>query len=304
MPSLPRKLLYFAKDGNDVLPPAAVRQRWGFTPAGVNFYYGLNAAAAEHLRQHGTALRENHRRFLDLVRQALREEGREAFLVNLGVWPFEPGMPYEWVRDHPELVRQLAAELGRFQSELKAASKRLEVVVRYASEMNDPMKPGQPWGRPHGAWDPAHAAPFRETFRLVRGIFREAASEVRFAFSPALRADHTGVRYDMIADFWPGKEWVDVVSGTWYVGQAAHLEPAAGVLERYVRQWQPEERPFGLDEVGGIHGEEGNDAALQEMFGVLAGMKARLGLDLEYATLFLHGKWAKDATLRFLAQPD
>src|SRR5688572_13095143 len=69
-PARIKTLLYFAKDGADVLPPDAAQKRWGFTPEGVNFYYGLNAGGLEHFRRTGSAMRENHRRFFELVKQA------------------------------------------------------------------------------------------------------------------------------------------------------------------------------------------------------------------------------------------
>ena len=293
-----KKLLYFAKDGADVLPPEAAQKRWGFTPAGVNFYYGLNAGGLEHFRRTGSALRENHRRFFDLVKQALAT--RECFLVNLGLWPFEPGDPYAFVAQHPELVRRLAEELGALQTATGAGGKRLEIVIRYASEMNDPMKPGQPWGRPHGAWDAAHARPFRDTFRQVRQIFRRAAPEVRFTFSPALRSDISGPRYEMIGDFWPGKDWVDGISCTWYAGRQEHVKGAAAALERYLSDMSDPHLPFGLDEIGGIDGERDNDRVLAAMLRALDDMGGRPAFD--YATLFLHGKWAVDATLGFLTR--
>src|SRR5688500_8950534 len=124
-PARIKKLLYFAKDGADVLPPDAAQKRWGFTPEGVNFYYGLNAGGLEHFRRTGSAMRENHRRFFELVKQALAT--RDSFLVNLGLWPFEPGAPYEFVTEHPGLVRRLAEELGALQTAAAATGKRLEI---------------------------------------------------------------------------------------------------------------------------------------------------------------------------------
>lgn len=297
-----RRLLYFAKDGNDVREPAAFRKQYGFDPDGVNFYYGLNAAGAEHHRRHGAALRENHRTFFEMVKRALLLGERKEFLVNLGLWPFEPGDPYGWVADHLPLVQRLAEELHGYQTEAEQRGKRLEIVVRYASEMNDPMKAGQPWGRPFGAWDPMHARPYRETLAQVRAVFRAAAPAVRFTFSPALRADITGARYAMIRDFWPGKEAVDAISCTWYAGQAAHVEGAVAVLQRYLDEFGTLGLPFGVDEVGGINGQAGNDEVLAKMFQALNQLAMRRPpQEVDYVTLFLQSKWAVDATLRFLS---
>jgi hypothetical protein len=310
-----KNLLYFAKDGNDVLPPAKVLEKYEIEPAGVNFYYGLNADALAQMQANGTALRENHLAFFKMLRESLLliemerkvESERKTFLLNLGLWPFEPGMPYQFVEEHPELVVKVAEDL-QAQRMLFAAetNKQLDIVVRYASEMNDPMKPGQPWGRPFGFWDPAHARPFRDTFQNVRRIFRKVAPEVRFAFSPAIRSDITGDRYDLISDFWPGDEGVDLISCTWYAGQAAHVTGAAAALERYFKEMQRYGRPFALDEMGGIDGMTGNDAVLEQMFKALVQIGERIpaAASLEYATMFLHGKWGTDATLKFLREVD
>jgi hypothetical protein len=296
-----KRILYFAKDGERVLSPAGFRHRYGLEPHGVNFYYGANGAAVRHLKERGTALSPYHRAFFDMVQATLIEGGGRDLMVNLGLWPYEPGDPYGFVDRNPELVGRLAEELNGYQERAHSRGKRLEIVVRYASEMNDPFKPAQPWGRPLLKYEPRFARPFRESFPRVREIFRARAPGVRFAFSPAIRADITGERYEMIAGFWPGDAHVDIVSCTWYVGQAAHLPTALRALERYVGDWAGRRLPFGIDELGGIDGERGNDPVLERMFAGLAGVKAHGGaLQLEYATTFLHGKWAADATLAFL----
>ena len=101
---------------------------------------------------------------------------------------------------------------------------------------------------------------------------------------------------------WPGDEWIDVVSCTWYVGEAAHVESAAAVLSRYVREFASKGKRFGIDELGGADGRAGNDSVLQRMFAALGEMRVgdrRVAWD--YGTLFLHGgRWNADATLSFL----
>jgi hypothetical protein len=298
----PARLLYFAKDGSDVLPPHRFRERYGLEPDGVNFYYGLNPAAGDRFKKGGPTLSDQHRRFFDMLVRAALASPRPGFTLNLGLWPFEAADPYGTVERNLPVVRKLAEELRACQDSARHHGKRLEVVVRYASEMNDPHKPSQPWGRPHQPWNAAFAAPYRRTLPLVRGIFREAAPAIRFAFSPALRADITGQRYEMIREFWPGDEWIDIVSCTWYVGQAAHVETAAAVLSRYVREFAPKGKPFGIDELGGADGPRGNDAVLQRMFTALSDMRVgERAVRWDYATLFLHGgRWNADATLAFL----
>jgi hypothetical protein len=299
-PAKVRRLLYFAKRGNGVLPPSAFREAYGLEPNGMNFYYGLNAAARRHLRETGAALQPSHRAFFDMVQEWLFTGPKEA-MVDLGLWPYEPADPYGFVAANEDLIRAVARELHAYQERAEQHGARLRIVVRYASEMNDPAKPGQPWGRPRAKYEPSLAEPFRRTFRLVRETFREHAPAVRFAFSPAIRADIAGERYAMIADFWPGEGLADVVSCTWYVGRAAHLQAAIEALERHFSDRAAEGLPFGIDEMGGIDGAKGNDAVLEAMFAALDALKQPA--ELEYASIFLHGKWGTDASLSFLRRP-
>jgi hypothetical protein len=295
-PATVERLLYFTKDGNDVLHPEEFRKRYGFEPDGVNFYYGLNAAGVAHLKQHGTAMRENHRTFFRMAVDVAARRRHKRFLVNLGLWPFEPPDPYGFVAGHPELVQRVAEELRGYQDDAQRRGGRLDLVVRYASEMNDPATPGQPWGRPPVRWEPALAEPYKRTLAHVRAIFARHAPAVRFTFSPALRADHTGERYDMIREFWPGERLVDLVSCTWYIGRSEHLRGAVENLERYLAWAKPFGKSFALDEIGGIDGETGSDWMLEQMFKALQ----ERSVQAEYATLFLMSKWGRDATLAFL----
>lgn len=295
---LPR-LQYFARDSRGrTLTFSEVTRQYGIPFRGVNAYFGVNREAGRRLESTGAALSAVHRAVLDdaLRRLLSGEEGEVG--INLGLWPFEREDPYGAVRAHAAVITALARELHAYQERARGREKRLEITVRYASEMNDAAKPGQPWGR-NKPVDPEQQEAFRATFREVRTLFREAAPAVRFAFSPALRSDNTGARYAMIADYWPGDDVVDVVSATWYVGRREHFAPAAELLRTYFTERKEKGRPFGLDEMGGIEGDHGNDAMVERMLSTLLDLEPE-GITLDYLSLFLAGKWAADARLDFL----
>lgn len=301
-PQLPEnvsKALYFRNDASGrTWSQSAFVDRYGFEPDGVNGYYGVNNAAVAHWQMKGEALRSHHRVVLDDLLAALLASRRPEKTLNLGLWPFQPPEPYGFVENHLSLIETLAVELAAYQQRARDKGKKLDVVVRYASEMSDPAKPGQPWGRGKLP-DPEQAEAYRETFALVRRRFHANAPEVRFAFSPAIRADIRDARYDLIADYWPGDDLVDVVSCTWYVGREGDFPGAVSTLQRYIAQWKDRGKAFGIDEIGGINEDAGNDAMLQRMFGVLAGLRTE-GVRFDYVTLFLASKWRTDAQLKFL----
>jgi len=293
-------LLYFRNDDRGrTWTQAEFIARYGFEPDGVNAYYGVNNTAVAHWQMKGEALRSHHRALIDDLLAAALASDRPARTLNLGLWPFQPPEPYGFVENHLSLVETLAVELADYQKRAAEKGKRLDVVVRYASEMNDPATPGQPWGRGKLP-DAVQCEAFRRTFAQVRERFRAKAPAVRFAFSPAIRADIRDERYTDIATYWPGGELVDVVSCTWYVGREADFEPAVRSMRTYFLERKGGRVAFGIDEIGGINEAGGNDAMLQRMFEPLAAL-ASDGIRFDYTTLFLGSRWGKDATLTFLA---
>jgi hypothetical protein len=293
-------LLYFRSgERGGTQTVAQFQQSYGFEPGGVNAYYGLNNSAVAQWQMTGTALREQHRGLFDDMLATLLASPRLGKTIDLGLWPFQTPEPFGFVRNHLSLVNTLAAELNDYQTRARTRGKHLDVVVRFASEMNDPAKTGMPWGR-NKPVDPEQQAAYRETFALVRAVFREKAPWVRFAFAPAVRADIRGDRLAMIADYWPGDGLADVVSCTWYVGRETDFDRAVENLRAYVAAWKPKGLPFALNEIGGINEDQGNDAMLQRMLGVIGDLDVKF----DYATLFLGSKWGKDATLQFLRAPE
>ncbi|MGV3721806.1 MAG: hypothetical protein ACO1SX_12915 [Actinomycetota bacterium] len=299
-PALPNRLLYFRNDDRGrTWTEAEFTQQYGFQPDGVNAYYGINNTAVAHWQMKGEALRSHHRALVDDLLAALLASERGVRTLNLGLWPFQAPEPFSFVENHLSLVETLAVELDAYQKRAAEKDKRLDVVVRYASEMNDPAKPGQPWGRGKLP-DAEQREAYRRTFAMVRERFRLKAPEVRFAFSPAIRSDIRDHRYADVATYWPGDGLVDVVSCTWYVGRETDFERAVASVRSYFLDRKERQVAFGIDEIGGINEDVGNDAMLQRMFGALAGLASE-GIRFDYATLFLGSKWGKDATLEFLA---
>jgi len=295
-------LLYFRPGERGGTQTFSEFQRtYGFEPGGVNAYYGLNNSAVAQWQMTGAALREQHRALLDDVLAALAASPRLGKTVDFGLWPYQPPEPFGFVRNHLTLVGTLASELHEYQHRARALGKHLDVVVRFASEMNDPAKTGMPWGRSKPV-DPEQQSAYRETFQLVRSVFQERAPRVRFAFAPTVRADIRGDRLKMIDDYWPGDGLVDVISCTWYVGREADFARASENLRAYVTAWKPKGVPFALNEIGGINEDQGNDAMLQRMLAALSDLRES-GISFDYATLFLGSKWGKDAMLQFLRPP-
>ncbi|MFN3650907.1 MAG: hypothetical protein ACK47B_15130 [Armatimonadota bacterium] len=286
-----RRLLLFRKDGAEVLPQEAARARYGFEPEGTNFYYGVNEDAAGYFARHGRALRPHHQRFFDALLASLRASEQPGKTLNLALLPYQLPDPYRRVERNLDLLHGLAAELEAYQQLARAAGKRLEIVIRYASEFNDSPTPSQVWGR--------RPDDYRRTFPMVREVFRFRAPEVRFAFSPAIRSDIRGDRYAMIRDYWPGDHYVDVVSCTWFVGRDRDFDGAVDSLRRYFREFRRPALALGIDEIGGIREDRENDAMLQRMFGVLQDLRGE-GVELDSVTAFVEGKWGTDATLAFL----
>lgn len=297
--ALPRRLLYFRNDDRGrTWTQAEFMQRYGFEPDGVNAYYGVNNTAVAHWQMTGEALRIHHRALIDDVLATLAASDHSVKTLNLGLWPFQAPEPYSFIENHLTLLETLAAELDAYQKRAGEKGKRLDIVVRYASEMNDPAKPGQPWGRGRLP-DAEQREAYRRTFGMVRERFRGRAPGVRFAFSPALRADIRDERYADIAAYWPGDEVVDVVSCTWYVGRDTDFERGVAAMRAYFLDRKGQRAAFGIDEIGGIDEDAGNDAMLQRMFAAVSELSVE-GAAMDYATLFLGSKWGKDATLGFL----
>lgn len=287
-----QRLLLFAKEANEVTTQERLRERYRLFAGGTNFYYGLNPANRDRFAASGRALsRDTHRRFFDGILTSLKQGAATEKTVVLGVEPPQSADPYGFVSRHLYLVERLARELRAYQEDAEAVGKRLRIVIRYASEMND----DNPGSRNRYAGQPEA---YRNSFRSVRRLFRQHAPEVAFAFSPALRSDLNERGWER---YWPGDAYVDVVSCTWYVGSDVQFPGALTALRAYIAQAVAWGKPVAIDEMGGCDRDGGkNDHFLRRMFDTLRALGAE-GVTFAHVTVFLEGKWGRDATLSWLA---
>jgi len=225
--------------------------------------------------------------------RALETNGRDEMTYLFALAPTEEQNPYEFLAENMDVVRRLAVELDGFRTAAASAGKRLNVIVRYASEMND--------AGGHGYRGDPRA--FKASFIEVRRVFAELAPRILFSFSPALRKDLVNQK---IADYWPGDEYVDVIGATWYVhGEHQRLGGIANMREYFLRP-VARGKPFAIDEFGGALGEmeenvyRNNDLMLQAMLNEIEALELQ-NVTLKYGTIFLDdAKYGVDATLRFL----
>ncbi len=299
--------------GAEIVPitQGEFRREYGFPADGANLYYGVNPWQVEQFRREGTALRAKHRNQLRDLCDTLLASDVPAMSLNLGLEPRDLMAPYPFLEQQPDLLEALAGEIHAFQEEARKRDKTLQIFIRYASEMNEAtLNPhDQPWGRKGSLLDDTEQQEhYRRTFRSTRALFRKAAPRVEFAFSPVLHRGIQGPRFDIIEKYWPGDEHVDVISCTWYARRktetdAESLELSAAPLRKYFTERMGRQRPFALDEIGGVTGQgkeaRGNDAVLLRMLEVLTAPPLHT-LKYRYVTFFLDADWGRDARLEFL----
>lgn len=286
------RLLIFREDSaGKELTLEQLQTEYGMDPAGTNFYYGINQKNVDDADGLPSALNGDHRAFFNSFLDSLIAGQDDEKMIMLGVEP--PGdedpnasTPYRFVANHIDLVERLANDLAQYQHKALSAGKRLNIVVRYASEMND--------GSQNQGHDPAA---YKSTFIQVRKALSTSAPKVLLAFSPALRAD---LPEELIGQYWPGDEYVDVISGTWYIGSPSQRVASEANMRAYFLHRAAAGKPFGIDELGGCNASgAGNDATLQVMLHDIAALQMQ-NVAFKYVTIFLQSKWGKDATLAFL----
>ena len=308
-------------DGDSMTMPVSQFQLKYTTirPSGLNLYIGIDTATVNAWRNSGTTLEPDARQALESVMSTFAP-GRTRLIVDISLEPVEQENPYHIVNANLDFVRKLADEISGYQARAVGSGYSLQAVIRYASEMNDPATTSQPYGRPVDAqgnglpWQ-AHAQTFKDSFSQVSRAVRAVNPTIDFTFSPALRADIVGPRYQMIASYQPDPSTFQRVSCTWYVGHAADTNQAVGVMRQYFATYVGQSKPFGIDEMGGnderttqapgqqpVTVDGNNDAVLEQMFEAMEELAAS-GISFNNVTLFLVGKWGIGATLAFLNYP-
>lgn len=246
-----------------------------------------------------TGLNATHRGYLDGLLSYLQTSERKTKYVVVGLQPTEPTvLPFAFLDSNLAFLELLAADLAEYEVLAEEAGGKLEIVIRFASEMNDPgnTKYGpKRYGPGDVGWATQQAA-YRESFAKARKAFREVAPNIRFSFSPALRADLED-KFSRVPDYWPGNKHADILGGTWYVGSQGQFAKSRKMLRRYLKEFDEETLPHGIDEMGGVDGTIHNDAILKQMFEEL---ENQAPLRFEYVSLFLEQKWGNDVTLKFL----
>jgi hypothetical protein len=282
-----RVLLFREDKAGHVATLEELQAKYGIDPDGTNFYYGINKINVDNFAARGTALNPTHEAFYDALLASLQDSPDDEKTLMLGVEPPDDiPQPYAYVNAHMDLVAQLAADLADVQARAGAEGKRLNIVVRYASEMNDTHQ--SQGGNPSA---------FKSTFAQVRHAFAEGAPSVLLSFSPALRAD---LAEALITQYWPGDEFVDVIGGTWYIGAPGQRAASIANMRAYFIHRLGTGKSFALSEMGGCNAAgKGNDVVLQDMFHQLEALQLQ-NVSFKYVTVFLAAKWGKDATLKFL----
>lgn len=282
------RLLIFREDAaGHVATLQDLQAKYGIDPDGTNFYFGINQINVDNFAARGTALNPTDAGFFDTLLESLQASPDDEKTLMLGVEPPDDiPEPYAYVSAHMDLVAQLAVELAGVQSRASAAGKRLNIAVRYASEMNDTHQ--SQGGNPSA---------FKSTFAQVRHTFAQSAPSVLLSFSPALRAD---LAEALITQYWPGDEFVDVIGGTWYIGASAQGAASLANMRAYFIQRLGTGKSFALSEMGGCDAAGAdNDAVLQDMFHQIEALQLQ-NVSFKYVTVFLASKWGTDATLGFL----
>jgi hypothetical protein len=292
--NIERLLLFRVEDGH-LFTQGELTDRYGFEPDGSNLYYGLNQTNLTHFRNTGEGLNPSHQAFFADLLDALSASAQLEKSVVLGLEPLDP-TTFDFVSAHMDLLRAAARDMAALQARARGGGKRLRIIIRYASEMNDPpfnpaTNSGNPWGQ--------QPAQFRASFREVRTAFREEAPEIRFTFSPAIRAD---VQESRITDYWPGAEFVDIISCTWYIRGMAQAAAAVSNMRAFFRHRLETGKAFGFDELSGRDLSNLDcDRFIREMLEAAAALEEE-GVRFEYSTLFLQEPWGRDATLDFLTE--
>jgi hypothetical protein len=284
------RILMFRTDGNGTeLTLEALQAKYGIDPDGMNLYYGLGPNLA-NFTETGEALNANHNTFFNAMLSSLAASTDDETTVVIGLEPPDTNS-FDFVSANQPLITQLATELAAIQARALVGGKRLNIVIRYTSEMNAGDTKG--WQDPVG---------YKTTFVQSRAAFAKAAPSILFSFSPALRAD---IDESQIAHYWPGDQYVDVVGGTWYTGRDADQAASTATMRAYFLHRVETGKPLALSELGGCnpgpskHVGVGNDRQLQGMFHELEALQLQ-NISFKYVTIFLDDKFGTDATLAFL----
>jgi beta-mannanase len=300
-----RQFFYFRDSPNGLQTFKEFQMEFGFELAGVDAFYGINEDNYQNYRHTGNVLDEMLEWVLQMVFQRLSDPDHpvSSKTIMLGLEPNQEIEPkkhvrpaFDYVWDHMDMVTALAVELNKRQQSVPPG-KTLDIVIRYASEMNSG---DLPYGPPVTGDRTKQIRDYVDSFQAIREVFRASAPDIRFSFSPALRADRTLLS---IATYWPGERYVDLISGTWYVHGPDQYRASTDLMQSYFLSYLRYGKPLCLDEIGGADGTvdppvyNNNDVYLWRMLSEMG----QLRVPFEYVTLWLNKpRWGVDVTLKFL----
>lgn len=246
--------------------------RYGFEPDGIGYYFHIRDARIKAFAQTGSPVQYWEPFFIGSFCQWLYHSSKPSKMLMIGLepphwryrdennqWVYESHRadPYTFVMNNLDYVRAIANFLRKQQDEAAAHGKTLEITIRFASEMNDRRaSDSSEVSRTRNAWG-QQPNDYKTAFIAVRNIFQTEAPDIKFAFSPAIRADldpkHAGSNSGFnIRNYYPGDQYVDVIGGTWYAGNYQNYTFQDGVdyLDNYLKSFYNPLKPYALDEIG------------------------------------------------------
>jgi|GEM_PF-1916354 len=283
-------LLYFAerkytthegKIARQYLCPIEFAAQEDIDVDGSIYYYGIcdSTVTNFHSSNKTEALLDGHRYFFNGIKDLLYASEAKCKTAILGLQPpKDKTKHYEYVTNHLDLIKQLAIELKRYHDEALNKDKNFRIIIRYASEMN----------ASDNEW---HNNPeeYKSTYRAISKIFKidVAFTDVQFNFSPVMRI---GMDLSTIKQYWPGDDYVDIVSCTWYIGKKEDAENSTKRFDEYFQWAMDKGKPFGIDELGGrnLHYTE-KSIDNSERISLMMEHLISLGKQCDYVTTFLGG---------------
>lgn len=237
--------LFFVPDGGrpkSVWKHGLTNVRFDFK--GTNTFVTVNEATYGRLQDPARkrALSELSDYITDQLRGDFPHLGPGSFFLNVGIEPPAKDLPYMESAHAQTIVRALADELAQLRLDAAKEGAVLDIVVRFASEMNLLAYNVTPSEHPYDI--------YKEAFINVGMTLKASDPTVKMSFSPGL--NYEGKHWH-IAKFWPGPEHVDLIGGTFYMNGAtanSTIEETLVQIKQYVNDYKGYGLPFVIDEVG------------------------------------------------------
>ncbi len=239
----------------------------------------------------GIALYPSHLEFFEAFKKSILAGAADEKSFIFGVEADKTAAKvydYDFVDAHMDMVAQLAQDFDEIQSELLSEGKRLNIVIRCASELNDVPAKSNP-----------SAAGYKSTFAQAREAFR--AGRPAYCSLSHPRSDTIYWRPRSI-NFGPTMG-TSTSSGVRGISAAPTSRNSRLRICAYFHHCSAVGKALVLSEMGGCSSaKKDNDKFLQIMLHELEGLQMA-GISFKYVTIFLADKWGADAALSFLRPP-